>query len=45
MEDSNVVAKWMWMTECCKKMLWNPCDSYFWKIAEEEYDKFISRSS
>lgn len=38
------LTKWVWMTDYCKKMLWNPHDIYFWKKAEEEYNKVRNNS-
>lgn len=31
--------KWFWMADYCRKMGWNPCDSYFWNNAEQAYTK------
>lgn len=39
MKESTQIVKWMWMTEYCRKMLWNPHNSYFWDKAEEVYYK------
>ena len=42
---NKIITKWMWMTDYCKKMQWNPHDAYFWNKAEEEYCKFLSRNT
>ena len=45
MQETDVVAKWMWMSDYCRNMLWNPHDSYFWQKAEEEYQKKVTNIS
>jgi len=37
--DADRVKKWSWQMDYCKARMWNPGDSYFWKQAEQAYEK------
>jgi len=37
--EADNIRKWFWMSDYCRMMWWNPCDSYYWNKAEQAYVK------